>query len=261
MKIDIDIKKRTDLLSAKLAKYLVKKGKKYVNDNYYLTETFTNTLLNYNLHTFLKDKSETNLDSAIREYAYNANLPNSLRQVLSYFIKNDFDIVGAFERYVKQPNEPTGQFDKVLLSDQENKVELTREYNSKYENEYLTIRLYKNTSISGIDKFLSKHGNVIRKWLPTLKQTYPHSKGGKIDYFQKLKQVIADYEKNKAKITNKALDKNQDTFRADKDIKPDKDTEIAGLVLGGAFYETENAKKGARILRYRRNRLHKKLQK
>lgn len=253
--MDKEIKHQIDELYAKLATRLLNQGKKYVNDNYYLIESFVNTLLNYDFHLFLKEKSHINIDSAIREWVYKAGLPNNMRMIISYFVNSDFDIVGAYERYLTQLNSPTGQFDKVLLSDPQTKVELAREYNSKYENEYLTIRVYNNTSVSGLAVFLDKHGQIIKDWLPKIKQSYPHSKKGKVDYFQKLKQIATDSEKVQAKTTNHSLKEDSSDF------KPDKDTEIAGLVLGDDYYKVKNTNKGAGILRSRRNRLHRKLQK
>lgn len=255
MKMDKGIKHQIDGLYAKLAMHLLRLGKKYVNDNYYLIESFVNTLLDYNFHLFLKEKSHINIDAAIREWVYKAGLPNNMRMIISYFVKNSLDIVGAFDRYLTQLSSPIGQFDKVLVSDPQTKVELAREYNSRYESEYLTIRVYKNTSVSGLAVFLEKHGRVIKDWLPKIKQTYPHSKKGKVDYFQKLKQIVADYEKVQAKISNLSLKENSS------DYKPDKDTEIAGLVLGEDYYKIRNTNKGANILRSRRTRLHRKLQK
>lgn len=255
MKMDKEIKHHIDGLYVKLAKHLLSQGKNYVNDNYYLIESFVNTLLNYDFHLFLKEKSHINTDSAIREWTYKASLPNNMRAIISFFVKNDFDIIGAYDRYLAQLNSPICQFDKVLLSDPQTKVELAREYNSKYESEYLTIRVYNNTSVSGLAVFLEKHGQIIKDWLPKIKQTYPHSKKGKVDYFQKLTQIVADGEKVQAKTTNNSL--NEDSS----DFKPDKDTEIAGLVLGDDFYEIKNADKGANVLRSRRNRLRQKLHK
>lgn len=243
MKMDKDIKQKIDTLHTSLAKYLIKQGNKYVNDNYYLIESFINTLLSYDFHVFLKDKSNITIDSAIREWIYQASLPNSLKLAVSYFVKSNFDIVGAYQRYVNQSNAPIDQFDKLILSDQETKVELAREYNSKYENEYLSIRAYNNTSISGLTVFIEKHSKIINDWLPKVKQSFPHSKKGKVDYFQKLKQIVADSEKAKAKTTNLVLKKDSSYF------KPDKDTEIAGTILGEKFYEVSNADKGANILR------------
>lgn len=276
-----------DKLLFKLYKYLKKKGKKFVNDNYYEIQTFTKLLLNNELLQFVLQKGTTynynpkNVESPkpienydliqeriIKYLAQNKEvIPISHRDYILFFIIHNGDIVATFDYYfsrLKRDRIESSTTEKEIYDYPDQKIQIQIERSSVLRPQTLVFRIYKNTSLNNLSKLLNRKDviGVIKslRQLPSF-INYPYGKQGKVDYYQKIITYLASVEKNKAKAKNAPIKQKvrKDINKAadfDSELLPDTDEQIAAKALDNEkYYKLDNVKKGANRIRAIRKRL------
>lgn len=256
LKMEMDkINVLKDKLYQELVFYLYKKGPEFVNSNYYKIESFINVILSKDFLSFLfkiKNKNPSHISQLVYEFRIKANIPSSFYLAMVHYASSS-NIIEAFNVFISPSSKFSRQFGKDIIDSPQYKTQVAREVDIGYKTKFLVIRIFRNTSISSLVDFLNQNSKMLNKLKLDILTNYPHSKKGKIDYYQKIKEYVSQIEKKEARIENKKLDEQSS------ELKPDTDKELAGLMLGNKYYSLKNAKKGENILRTRRKRLHKKL--
>jgi hypothetical protein len=255
-----------DNLSLRLFKYLKKKGRKCVNENYYEIKTFIDIFLGKELLELILKQQKPNIASINLHAVYQLDIPTSLKKYLFYFINNNGDIERTFDYYHKSKSTPIISSDSFfpVTGYPESKIEIETERNIRHEPRTIILRMFKNTSLNNLSELLNKKEVVETikhiQSLPTV-VNYPYKKQGKVDFYQKIVSYIVDNDKKQAKkeniITRKKVKRGLfDITDTKAGLLPDTDEQIAAKALGNdKYYKLKNVKKGSNLVRVRRKRL------
>lgn len=267
--LDTQIIKKKLLFS--LAKFFVKRGEKFVDENFYYIHVFVKSFIESKLVDNIKQvrsnyliQNEANkikttftkLDDCFNHIGYSkcfasTGAPNSIMPSVIRFIRADGDIISAFELYLEiyRRTTPLGQV--IIDAPEFNLQLLSDKLYYKEDPSHIDLRIFKNTSLENLANFIERYKSTIQQYQQQGRLVvYPHKKKGRSS-FEYFKVLVAEQEKQKKKLIKRSKNR--------KDITLNTDNDMAAKVYGDDYYDLDKAKDGANRLRVNKHRILSKL--